>query len=165
LEIKLIRAATEKDAESIIRIYNHYVLNTTITFEEEAVSLQEMSSRIAEVTSNALPWLVVEEDGEVVGYAYATKWKGRSAYRFSVETTVYLAPGRGGRGLGFKLYEVLLAQLREKGLHAAIAGIALPNPQSIALHEKLGMTKVAQFKEVGFKSRQWLDVGYWECLL
>ena len=161
----MIRAATEKDAESIIRIYNHYVLNTTITFEEEAVSLQEMSSRIAEVTSNALPWLVMEEDGEVVGYAYATKWKGRSAYRFSVETTVYLAPGRGGRGLGFKLYEVLLARLREKGLHAAIAGITLPNPQSIALHEKLGMTKVAQFKEVGFKSRQWLDVGYWECLL
>jgi len=161
----LIRAATENDAESIVRIYNHYVLNTTITFEEDSVSSQEMASRIAEVTSNALPWLVVEQDGEVVGYAYATKWKGRCAYRYSVETTVYLAPGFGRRGLGSRLYEVLLAQLRERGFHAAMGGIALPNPQSIALHEKFGMTKVAHFKEVGFKFGQWLDVGYWECLL
>ncbi|MDD2769970.1 MAG: GNAT family N-acetyltransferase [Methylococcus sp.] len=161
----MIRAATENDAESIVRIYNHYVLNTTITFEEESVSSQDMASRIAEVASNALPWLVLEQGNEVVGYAYASKWKGRCAYRFSVETTVYLAPGLGGRGLGSKLYEVLLTQLREKGFHAAIGGIALPNPQSIALHEKFGMTKVAHFKEVGFKFRQWLDVGYWECLL
>jgi len=161
----LIRAATENDAESIVRIYNHYVLNTTITFEEESVSSKDMAGRIAEVESNALPWLVLEQDNEVVGYAYASKWKGRYAYRFSVETTVYLAPGLGGRGLGSKLYEVLLTQLREKGFHAAIGGIALPNPQSVALHEKFGMTKVAHFKEVGFKLRQWLDVGYWECLL
>ena len=164
-EVKLIRAATTDDAESIVRIYNHYVLNTTITFEEESVSPQEMAGRIAEVTSNGLPWLVVEQDGGVVGYAYATKWKARCAYRFSVETTVYLAPGLAGRGLGTKLYEVLLAQLRDKGLHAAMAGIALPNPSSIALHEKFGMTKVAHFKEVGFKFNQWLDVGYWECVL
>lgn len=161
----MIRPATADDAESIVRIYNHYVMNTTITFEEESVSAQEMAGRIAEIALNALPWLVVEQDGEVVGYAYASKWKGRCAYRFSVETTVYLAPGLGGRGLGSRLYEVLLAQLKDKGLHAAIGGIALPNPQSIALHEKFGMTKVAHFKEVGFKFRQWLDVGYWQCLL
>lgn len=161
----MIRVAKAEDAEAIVRIYNHYVLNTTITFEEEAVSAQEMANRIAEVASNCLPWLVVEQDGEVVGYAYATKWKARFAYRFSVETTVYLAPGFGGRGLGTRLYEVLMTQLREKGLHAAMAGIALPNPSSIALHEKFGMTQVAHFKEVGFKLNQWLDVGYWECIL
>jgi phosphinothricin acetyltransferase len=161
----LIRTATESDAEAIVRIYNHYVLNTSITFEEDAVSSQEMAGRIAEVAANSLPWLVLEQDGEIVGYAYASKWKGRCAYRFSVETTVYLAPDLGGRGRGSKLYEVLIAQLKEKGFHAAMGGIALPNPSSIALHEKFGMTKVAHFKEVGFKFGQWLDVGYWEGLL
>jgi len=96
----MIRTATEADAESIVGIYNHYVLNTTITFEEEPVSAQEMASRIVEVTSNALPWFVVEQEGTIQGYAYASKWKGRCAYRFSAETTVYLAQGFGGRGLG-----------------------------------------------------------------
>lgn len=161
----MIRAATENDAESIVRIYNHYVLNTTISFEEESVTSKEMASRITEITSNALPWLVLEQDNEIVGYAYASKWKGRCAYRFSVETSVYLAPGLGGRGLGTKLYTALLAQLKENGIHAAIGGIALPNPESVALHEKFGMTKVAHFNEVGFKFGQWRDVGYWECLL
>jgi L-amino acid N-acyltransferase YncA len=161
----MIRSATRADAESIVRIYNHYVLNTTITFEEEAVSSEEMADRITEVASSSLPWGVLEQDGHLVGYAYATKWKERFAYRFSVESTVYLAPDLGGRGLGTKLYEVLLAQLKAKGFHAVISGIALPNPSSIALHEKFGMTKVAHFKEVGFKFGQWLDVGYWEGLL
>lgn len=161
----MIRSATRADAESIARIYNHYVLNTTITFEEEAVSSEEMAGRITEVASSSLPWVVLEQDGQLAGYAYATKWKGRCAYRSSVESTVYLAPDLGGRGLGTKLYEVLLAQLKEKGFHAVIGGIALPNPSSIALHEKFGMTKVAHFKEVGFKFGQWIDVGYWEGLL
>jgi len=161
----MIRTATEADAESIVGIYNHYVLNTTITFEEEPVSAREMASRIGEVTSNALPWFVLEEDGTVIGYAYASKWKGRCAYRFSAETTIYLALGFGGRGLGTQLYEALLAELKKNEFHAAIGGIALPNPSSIALHEKLGMVKVAHFKEVGFKLGQWLDVGYWERLL
>ncbi len=158
----MIRSATRADAESIVRIYNYYVSNTTITFEEEAVSSEDMADRITEVISSSLPWVVLEQDDQLAGYAYATKWKGRSAYRFSVEIAVYLAPELGGRGLGTKLYEVLLAQLKEKGFHAVIGGIALPNPASIALHEKFGMTKVAHFKEVGFKFGRWIDVGYWE---
>jgi phosphinothricin acetyltransferase len=161
----LIRNATQADAQSVVHIYNHYVLNTTISFEEELVSAPEMAGRIAEVAANDLPWLVLEIDGEVVGYAYASKWKGRCAYRFSVETSVYLAPDHGRRGLGTDLYKSLLAQLKAKGFHAAIGGIALPNPASIALHEKFGMSKVAHFKDVGFKFGQWIDVGYWECLL
>lgn len=165
LEITLIRPATPADAEAIGRIYNHYILNTTATFEEALVSPVEMAGRIAEVTTASLPWLVLENGGEVIGYAYATKWRTRSAYRFAVETTIYLAPGFGGRGLGTQLYRALLAQLREQGYHTAIGGITLPNPPSIALHEKVGMKKVAHFVEVGFKFGRWLDVGYWEILL
>lgn len=161
----MIRTAQPSDAESIARIYNHYVLNTVITFEEAPVTAAEMATRLADVHSSSLPWLVVEENGNVAGYAYATKWKGRSAYRYSVECTVYLALECIGRGYGSRLYEVLFAELRNSGLHAVIAGITLPNVASVALHEKFGMSKVAHFQEVGFKFGRWLDVGYWECLL
>jgi L-amino acid N-acyltransferase YncA len=161
----MIRSATRADAESIASIYNHYVINTTISFEEKPVSPEEMAERIADVTSCGLPWLVLEQDGQTSGYAYAMKWKGREAYRFAVEISVYLEPELVGGGLGTKLYEVLLGQLKEKGFHAAIGGIALPNPASVALHEKFGMTKVAHFKEVGFKFGRWIDVGYWEGVL
>ncbi|MFA6312228.1 MAG: arsinothricin resistance N-acetyltransferase ArsN1 family B [Sterolibacterium sp.] len=161
----MIRPAIATDADSIARIYNHYILNTIITFEEQAVSAQEMAERIAEVTSASLPWLVAEDDGRIVGYAYASKWKGRCAYRFSVESTVYLDPDCVGKGYGTRLYESLFASLRECGMHVVIGGIALPNPASIALHEKLGMKKVAHFGEVGFKFDKWIDVGYWQATL
>src|SRR4029450_10891594 len=111
------------------------------------------------------PCLVAESGAGVVGYAYATKWKARSAYRFSVETTVYLAAGLGRRGLGSRLYEELFRVLKEKGVHAAIGGIALPNDASVALHEKFGMRKVAHFEQVGFKFGKWVDVAYWERIL
>jgi phosphinothricin acetyltransferase len=161
----VIRNAVEGDAESIARIYNYYVLNTIVTFEETADSAQEMAARIAEVQSVPLPWLVAELDGNVVGYAYASKWKGRRGYRYSVESTVYLDPGSVRKKIGSKLYEQLFAHLRESGLHVAIGGIALPNDASVALHEKFGMLKVAEFKEVGFKFAKWIDVGYWEIKL
>jgi L-amino acid N-acyltransferase YncA len=161
----MIRPATRADAEAIARIYNYYISNTTISFEEEAVSSEQMADRIAEVTSSGLPRLVLEQDGQLAGYAYATKWKERSAYRFTAESTVYLAPELVGRGLGTQLYQVLLRKLKEKGFHAVIGVIALPNPASIALHEKFGMTKAAHFREVGFKLGRWIDVGYWEGVL
>lgn len=161
----MIRPATKQDAEAIVTIYNHYVLNSAITFEETGVSSQEMARRMAEIDTQDLPWLVLEQSDSIVGFAYASQWKGRCAYRYCAETTVYLEPGFTGRGLGYQLYAVLLTQLREKGLHAAIGGIALPNPASIALHEKCGMSQVAHFKEVGYKFEQWIDVGYWQLLL
>ena len=161
----MIRTATAGDADAIARIYNHYVANTIITFEEQAVSSEEMAARIAEVAAASLPWLVAEQDGRVVGYAYASKWKGRCAYRFSAECTVYLDPDCVGRGYGTQLYESLFAALRERGMHAVIGGVALPNPASVALHEKLGMRKVAQFGEVGYKFDRWIDVGYWQATL
>jgi len=157
-----VRDAAEKDAKAVAGIYNHYILNTTITFEEQAITEAEMARRISDVQSAGLPWLVVECAGEVVGYAYATKWRVRHAYRFSVESTVYLAPNVSGKGLGSALYIDLLTRLATDGYHLVIGGIALPNQASIALHEKMGFEKVAQFREVGFKFDRWIDVGYWE---
>lgn len=160
-----IRDASMADAESVAAIYNHFVLTTSISFEEAAVAPAEMAQRIADVQAAALPWLIAEQDGVVAGYAYATKWRARHAYRFSVESTVYLAPALGGKGLGTALYGALIERLRAAGFHMVIGGIALPNPASIALHEKLGFEKVAQFSEVGFKFDRWTDVGYWELKL
>lgn len=161
----MIRNAHIEDAQNIASIYNHYVKHTCITFEIEPVSADEIARRIEECGSNALPWLVAENDGQLIGYCYATKWKSRSAYRYSVEATVYLDPNATAKGWGSALYQALLEQLKSRGIHAVICGIALPNAASVALHEKFGMQKVAHFNEVGRKFDQWVDVGYWQCLL
>ena len=160
-----IRPAQAADAGAIAGIYNYYVRSTVITFEEEPVSAPEMAARIAEVQATPLPWLVAELDGAVTGYAYANRWKLRSAYRFSVETTIYLEHGREGQGIGTRLYSALLADLRERGLRVAIGGAALPNEASVALHERLGFERVATFRQVGFKQERWVDVAYWQLIL
>ena len=157
-----IRAAEPRDAIAIAEIYNHYVRTSVVTFEDEPVAATEIARRIAEVQSASLPWLVADVGSGVNGYAYATRWKNRTAYRFSVEITVYVAPGRSGCGIGSRLYEQLLPILQAQHVHAAIGGIALPNDASVALHEKFGFLKVAQFREVGFKFNRWIDVGYWQ---
>ena len=159
-----IRAATPDDAESICLIYNHYVRHSSISFEECDVDASEMSRRIVDVTAH-LPWVVLENEGVVDGYAYATKWRLRSAYRFSVEISVYLSMAATGKGYGTRLYDALMAQLDALGVHAVMAGISLPNPLSIKLHEKMGFKKVAHFEHVGFKNQQWIDVGYWQKIL
>lgn len=164
-EKTMIRAASVQDADALARIYNHYVLKSTATFEEQAITTPEMDRRIQEVRQGALPWLVAEEDGWVIGYAYASWWKDRSAYRFSVESTIYLEPGARGQGHGSPLYEALLSELRAKSIHSVIGIIALPNDASLALHEKLGFKKVAHLKEVGWKFEKRIDVGYWQLML
>lgn len=113
----------------------------------------------------SLPWLVALQGDAVAGYAFATKWKGRCAYRFSVETTVYLDDAVRGNGIGTALYRDLLARLTSMGFHTAIGGIALPNDASVRLHEKLGYRKVAHFQQTGFKFGKWIDVGYWQVML
>jgi phosphinothricin acetyltransferase len=160
-----IRDAVADDAKAIAAIYNPFIANTTISFEEEPVTDAGMAQRIADVQAAGLPWLVLELDGKVAGYAYATKWRVRHAYRYSVESSVYLAPECAGQGGGTALYTALLALLTECGCHLVIGGIALPNDASIALHEKMGYEKVAHFGEVGFKFGRWLDVGYWQIKL
>ena len=160
-----VRAVTSADAGAVAAIYDHYVLHTVVTFEEEPVTADEMSQRIDEVRAASLPWFVAERAGAIAGYAYASRWRARSGYRFSSEVTVYLAPEQGRRGIGSALYAELLSALRGSGLHAAIGGIALPNDASVALHEKFGFKKVAHFEQTGFKFNRWIDVGYWQVLL
>jgi phosphinothricin acetyltransferase len=160
-----IRSATADDAAAIAAIYNPYVANSCITFETEAVSAEEMQARIAEAQESILPWLVATSGGVIAGYAYASKWKGRCAYRFAVESTVYLDPASQGKGVGRQLYSALLDRLKAKGIRTVIGGIALPNDASIGVHERLGFEKVAHFKQVGFKQNRWIDVGYWQLLI
>lgn len=160
----MIRQAVLKDAAQICEVYNYYVLQTPITFEEQPVTAPEMQSRLGE-TLKAWPWLVWEEDGRVTGYCYASRWKARSAYRYSVEGSVYLGPGATGKGIGSQLCAALLAELRQRKVHTVIGGVALPNAPSVALLEKFGFEKIAHFKEVGNKFGQWIDVGYWQLIL
>src|SRR5690349_19060815 len=140
----MMRPCLTSDAARICEIYNHYVRETVITFEEEPVEEREMVERIRAVSAR-WPWLVAEEDRVVVGYAYANDWKTRSAYRFAVESTVYIAPDSTGRGTGTQLYRALVAAVRDRGAHCMIGGIALPNPASVSLHERLGFRKIAHF--------------------
>ncbi len=158
----IVRPMDPEDVAAIARIYAHYVLTTTISFEEDAVSEVDMAARVADVRAAGLPWLVADEAGAVVGYAYASKWKARSGYRFSTECSVYVAPGFTGSGVGTRLYATLFDELKRLGLHTVIGGIALPNDESVRLHEKFGFVKVAHFKETGFKFGRWIDVGYWQ---
>lgn len=161
----MIRVAQAEDGAQLATIYNHYVLNSVITFEELVVSAEEMVKRIQNVSVAGLPWLVAEEHGAIIGYAYASKWKERAAYRHSVESSVYLAPEHTGNGHGTLLYEALFSELKARAVHAILGGIALPNMASVALHEKLGMEKVAHLRETGFKFGRWIDVGYWQLVL
>lgn len=160
----MIRPAATADASRIAEIYNHHVRETVVTFEEQPVADAEMARRIVETTAS-YPWLVTEVDETLAGYAFASSWKRRSAYRYTVESTIYLAPEFHGRGLGARLYRALIADMRVRGFHCAIGGVALPNPASIALHEKLGYKYIGLFREVGWKFGKWVDVGYWELLL
>jgi phosphinothricin acetyltransferase len=160
-----IRPATTRDAAPLARIYNHYIRETVITFEEVEIADSEMAERIAKIGELSLPWLVAESEGAIVGYAYAGTWRERSAYRYSVESTVYLDANVTGGGIGTRLYRDLLNSLRATPVHTVLGGIALPNAASVALHERLGFTKVAELKEVGFKFGRWIDVGYWQLAL
>jgi L-amino acid N-acyltransferase YncA len=156
-----LRDAVAADAAAIAAIYNHYVATTVISMESDPVGVGEMTRRIAEVQDAALPWLVFEEDGAMLGYAYASKWRARPGYRHAVESSVYVAAGLRGRGIGLTLYRALIARLAGR-FHCVIGGIALPNPASVALHERLGFCQVACFKEVGHKFGNWVDVAYWQ---
>jgi phosphinothricin acetyltransferase len=162
---RTIRDATAADAERICAIYNHYIATTTISFEETPVTAADMAQRIADVAAAKLPWLVMLDGDKLIGYAYATQWRVRAAYRFAVESSVYLDPECAGKGAGTMLYEALLAELRRRELHLVIGGIAQPNDASVRLHERLGFQKVAHFSEVGLKFGRWIDVGYWQLKL
>jgi phosphinothricin acetyltransferase len=157
-----IRNVKKEDAGDITRIYNPYILNSVITFEEIPVSEDTITERIETAISAGFPYLVLEIEQQVVGYAYAGVWRTRAAYRHTVESTVYLEQGLIGKGYGTFLYRALIEELRIKEFHVVLGGITLPNPASVALHEKMGFKKVAHFTEVGYKFNRWLDVGFWQ---
>jgi phosphinothricin acetyltransferase len=160
----MVRSASIHDAEQLVDIYNYYIDNTVISFEEEPLGVLEMKNRVHQILKKGYPYLVYEVENEICGYAYANAWHSRAAYKNSVETSVYLKHDRLSKGIGTQLYSELLKILKEDNYHAIIGGIALPNPTSVALHEKFGYKKVAHYKEVGYKFNTWVDVGYWQLL-
>lgn len=159
-----VRDAVPADAPSIQAIYAPFVTDTIISFEETAPTVAEMRQRI-EALREHYPYLVAEEGGEVIGYAYASQHRTRGAYRHSVDVTVYVAEGTQRRGVGRALYGELLQAAAARGYHAAFAGIALPNDASVGLHEAVGFTPVGVYREVGYKFGKWHDVGWWQRLL
>jgi phosphinothricin acetyltransferase len=159
-----IRPATPDDAGAIQAIYAPIVEKTVISFEEIPPTVAEMAERI-EATSSAYPYLAAVVDGRVAGYAYATQLRTRSAYNRSVEVTAYVAEQARKTGVGGRLYRDLLANLHERGFHAAYGGITLPNEASVRLHESVGFEYLGTFREVGFKFGRWLDVGWWQRLI
>jgi L-amino acid N-acyltransferase YncA len=159
--VRIRHADPDRDAAACAAIYAPAVTETAASFEEIVPSATEMAARIAEVSAG-WPWLVAEIDGAVVGYAYGSRHRARAAYRWAVDVTVYIDGAHLRRGLGRALYPPLLELLAGQGFVAACAGIALPNPGSVALHEGLGFTPVGAFREVGFKFGRWWDVGWWQ---
>jgi phosphinothricin acetyltransferase len=160
----MLKKVKPEDAGEIAEIYNYYILNSVVTFEETPIDAEEMRSRILAHISK-YPWFVYEIENQIVGYAYAGVWKTRSAYNQTVESSVYLKQSAINQGIGTILYIELIKQLKDLGIHAVIGGISLPNQASIQLHEKLGFKKIGEFKEVGYKFNKWIDVGYWELIL
>jgi len=156
----MIRKALNSDARTISEIYNYYIIHTSITFEIETITPEDIVNRM-EIYRQVGPYLVYEEKGEVLGYAYVSRFRERKAYENSIESTIYLRNGFGGKGMGYKLYSELLSRVSHK-YHAIVGGIALPNDASIRLHEKCGFKKVAHFSEVGRKFEKWIDVGFWQ---
>ena len=160
----MIRNVSSRDAKAIVDIYNEYVVNSVATFETEPLRVEEMEGRIAGISAS-YPYLVYVDQDEVVGYCYAHTWKERSAYRYTLETTVYLSPGHTGKGIGMLLMQRLIEACRENGYRALIACITEGNEASNILHERLGFKQVSHFKKVGLKFDRWLDVADYELLL
>lgn len=160
----MIRRVDLSDAGEIASIYNDYILNSVVSFETEALTVEEMQQRIC-AFSSSFPYFVYEKDGHIAGYCYAHAWKSRAAYFATLETTVYIAPEFKGMGIGRDLMERLISECRSLGYSALIACITASNTGSINFHSRLGFEKVSHFKRVGYKFGRWLDVVDYELLL
>jgi L-amino acid N-acyltransferase YncA len=159
-----IRAASERDAGACAAIYAPYVEDTAITFETEPPSSAEMAKRIA-TSSSSHAWLVLEDEGRVVGYAYGSRFHARAAYRWACEVSVYLEMGRRRSGGGRALYQALFARLSERGFRIAIAGMTLPNEASEGLHRAMGFEPVGTYRRIGYKHGAWHDVAWTQRIL
>lgn len=161
----MIRNVRPDDAKCIAHIYNHYIEHTIITFEEVLVSEDDIRKRIAKVSAKRYPYIVYEQDGEVMGYAYVDNWRERSAYDITLETSIYLAHDLVGTGIGTILYRELIERCKHIGIHSLIGVISLPNDESQKLHRKLDFTLVGNFRESGKKFDRLIDVEFWQLII
>jgi L-amino acid N-acyltransferase YncA len=159
-----LRIATANDADQVLEIYAPFCVATPVSFETEAPSSEEINRRIT-TTLEFFPWLVAEEEGRVLGYAYASRHRERAAYRWSADVSAYVREDARGKGLGRALYTSIFAILRLQGIHNILAGITLPNPASVALHEVMGMRPIGLYSHIGYKCGEWHDVGWWQLAL
>ena len=157
----MIRNVQIEDAQELLDIYNYYVVNTVITFDLEALSLDAFKEKITTVSAD-YPFIVYEENSEILGYAYGSKFRPKPAYNNTVESTVYLKHGAQGKQIGSKLYNELLFLLKQKNVHVVLGVLTLPNEASVKLHEKFNFEKVAHLKDAGLKFGEWQDVGFWQ---
>ena len=162
----MIRNVRIDDAEQIVNIYNYYIKTSLVTFEEELIDEVEMAKRIKRIAfDEKFPFIVFEENDQILGYAYADTWRTRSAYRYTVESTVYVQKDNYGKSIGSSLYKELMNLLNNGYFTKVVGSITLPNDSSVRLHENMGFVKVAHFNKVGFKLNTWADVGFWELTL
>ena len=152
-----IRLFKPKDIETMLEIYQYYVENTAISFEYQSPSLEEFRNRIETITKD-FPCIVYEENGVILGYAYASKFKERMAYQWTTESTIYLKHDYLSKGIGRKLYSILFQILRLQGYYNVFAGITMPNPKSEYLHKNMGFNEIGTYQNVGFKSDKWHSV-------
>ena len=156
-----IRLANIADGAAVAAIYGPYCDSTVISFEETAPTADEMARRIASIGATR-PWILLEDNGLIVGYAYASAHHERAAYRWSVSTAIYISRDRHRRGAGRALYTTLFALLRALGYCQATAGITLPNPASVGLHTAFGFAPVGVYRQIGYKMGDWHDVGWYQ---
>lgn len=157
----IIRSASLKDATSILTIYRPYIEGSVVSFEYEAPTVAEIEKRISRVMEK-YPWIVAEENDEVIGYAYASEFRTREAYQWKCEVSVYVADSAKGKGIAKALYDDLLKTLKEMGMVSAIAGMTVPNPETERFHEKYGFKKIAEYPKIGFKNGAWHNVAFAE---
>lgn len=160
----MIREVKIEDAKEIVNIYNYYINNTVVTFEEKELSIKEMEERIIEKKKHN-PWIVYEEDGKVIGYAYLSTWNPRISFRYTSEISIYFDINNLGKGRGTKLFKELIDLAPSYNVHTIVSAITMPNDVSVNLHKKAGFKQVAEFKEVGFKQNRWLDLGHFQLIL
>ena len=154
-------ADPDRDAAACAQLYAPFVEGTAISFEDEPPGAGELAKRIASTTERH-PWLVLEDDDGLVGFAYGSQHRTRAAYRWAVDVTVCVEPAKHRRGAGRSLYEALLELLRRQGYRIACAGVTLPNDASVGLHEALGFEHIGTYRRIGWKAGEWHDVGWWQ---
>ena len=160
----MVRAFQKNDIQAILDIYNYYVLNTTVTFDIEAVTFEAFSDKVHKINAE-YPFLVFEEEGAILGFAYASRFRPKPAYNYTAESTVYVKHTAHGKQIGTKLYEALIDELKQTEIHTLLGVLTVPNDASIKLHNKFGFKEVAHLKEVGFKFGEWQNIGIWQLKL